>query len=129
MFLESIVFCTSQLENSTCQAKELLATTNPRILETQNNVSKNVTDLQLAVIPNPSKGIANLNYTLNKETTVSISVCNMQMQKVISDILLGKKGKGSYIQRIQLNNLSAGFYLIQLRTSEKTISTRLIITK
>jgi hypothetical protein len=122
-------FCTGQFENTTYHAKELLATTTNKVVEVNNNILKEISGVQLSAKPNPSKGEVNLNYTLTKETAVVISVYNMNMQKVATDMNIGKRPKGVYNQKLQLGDLSSGVYLIQLKTSEKIISTKLILTK
>lgn len=124
-------FCTTQFENTTYQAKELLPNMIDKVTEYQNEIKPSIANISgdMFAVPNPSKGLVNINYRLEKDAKVTVSVYDAQMQKVASDLYLGMKVKGNYSQKLQLGHLSSGVYFVRLVANEKTYTTKLIIRK
>lgn len=120
-------FCTTQLENATYQAKELIPSRFTKPENQTEDETETIRELSFNIMPNPSSGIININYQIDNETPVVIRIHNMQMQKVTNDISLGKKIRGSYTQKLELNSLSPGMYLVSIVTSAKTLTCKLII--
>ncbi len=73
------------------------------------------------VFPNPTHGVLNVDFVLNRAADVQITVTNALGQNVKSE--LGKTfGAGFQQQVLQVNDLPSGIYLLNLRTEEGVIS-------
>jgi len=80
------------------------------------------------VIPNPSNGIFTLMFTLLKSTELGIEVTDLT-GKVVYSQPMQKKLDGHQEIELQLQNLNAGMYICNLRTSEGTVSQKISIVK
>jgi subtilisin-like proprotein convertase family protein len=84
-----------------------------------------------SVYPNPSNGIATIEYTVTEDASVSLGIYNVLGIKMI-DIMNTKQIPGTY--RYSINNekdktLTSGVYFVTLIINEKTNIHRLIINK
>jgi len=80
------------------------------------------------VIPNPSNGIFTIMFTLLKSTELGIEVTDLT-GKVVYSQPMQKKLDGHQEIELQLQNLNAGMYICNLRTSEGTVSQKISIVK
>lgn len=83
-----------------------------------------VTTTNLNVFPNPSNGIANLSYTLNKAGNTSVEVINTLGERVSVENY-GFQNAGNYNYTIGAENLAKGLYIVRL-TNGSNIATRTI---
>lgn len=63
----------------------------------------------LVLYPNPSSGIINLSYTLDKKEEININISDISGKSVY--LLKEMKNSGSYLQSLDIN-LSKGVYII-----------------
>ena len=79
--------------------------------------------------PNPTSDQINVEYRLNEETDLDLSVYNIKGD-LIKIIDLGSMSEGSHTYQLDLsqNSLSPGIYVVQLRTNS-SIQTNKIILK
>jgi hypothetical protein len=80
------------------------------------------------VIPNPSNGIFTIMFTLLKSTELGIEVTDLT-GKVVYSQPKQKTTDGHQEIELQLQNLNAGIYFCNLRTSEGTVSQKISIVK
>jgi hypothetical protein len=78
----------------------------------------------LNVFPNPSNGIANLSYTLNKAGNTSVEVINTLGERVSVENY-GFQNAGNYNYTIGAENLAKGLYIVRL-TNGSNFATRTI---
>jgi len=82
------------------------------------------TTTNLNVFPNPSNGIANLSYTLNKAGNTSVEVINTLGERVSVENY-GFQNAGNYNYTIGAENLAKGLYIVRL-TNGSNFATRTI---
>ena len=87
-----------------------------------NHVTLNSLDVK--VYPNPTKGIVNINYTLEDSTDIMLSLTNIQGQ-VISKTKISKTS-GLQTDSIDLSSLSNGMYFISIKSSNGNYSAKVI---
>jgi len=80
------------------------------------------------IIPNPSNGIFTIMFTLLKSTELGIEVTDLT-GKVVYSQPKQKTTDGHQEIELQLQNLNAGIYFCNLRTSEGTVSQKISIVK
>jgi hypothetical protein len=80
------------------------------------------------VYPNPSNGLVNLTFSLKNEAKVTIDVLNSVGEKVIARNI-GSRVSGAYRMPLDLNELSAGIYLVSLNVDGVSTVTRITVTK
>jgi hypothetical protein len=78
--------------------------------------------------PNPFNPSTTINFTIAKQSNVSLSVFNLLGQKV-ADLVNGNMESGNYNVRFDASNLSSGVYLYQLRTDGATIVKKMQLLK
>jgi hypothetical protein len=78
--------------------------------------------------PNPFNPSTTINFTIAKQSNVSLSVFNILGQKV-ADLVNGNMEPGNYNVRFDASNLSSGVYLYQLRTDGATIVKKMQLLK
>mgnify|MGYP000663066679 CR=1 FL=1 len=79
-------------------------------------------------IANPSNGIFTIMFTLLKSTELGIEVTDLT-GKVVYSQPKQKTTDGHQEIELQLQNLNAGIYFCNLRTSEGTVSQKISIVK
>jgi len=80
----------------------------------------------LIISPNPSKGMVNASYSINRASHVTMMVSEISGRTVINKTL-GWKNAGDYMYSFDLENFCPGIYFISLKTSHQTITKKLII--
>ena len=81
---------------------------------------------EINLYPNPSKGEATINYTLNSESQVTIDITDLN-GKLISVQVNEKALVGHYSKQLDLQNIEKGIYLVRLKSNGKQINRKLII--
>ncbi len=80
------------------------------------NLNSNFTNSVKNIYPNPVQDKININYELNQEGPVSMSLYNTTGQKVQQLMLDELKYQGIYNQQYDLNELSSGIYFLVINT-------------
>lgn len=105
----------------------ILTGDSPTSVETTGNLI--VDNFQLLQnYPNPFNPSTTINFTIAKQSNVSLSVFNILGQKV-ADLVNGNIEPGNYNVRFDASNLSSGVYLYQLRTDGATIVKKMQLLK
>ncbi|MEI6489161.1 MAG: PKD domain-containing protein [Bacteroidota bacterium] len=78
--------------------------------------------------PNPFTETTNISYSINKNSSIDLSLFDLLGNK-IAGIENGAKANGTYTTTFDAASVSAGIYLLQLKTENKTITKKLVITK
>ncbi len=78
--------------------------------------------------PNPFTGNTTIAYTLNQNTAIEINVFDLLGNK-IAVIETGTKTAGSYTTNFDASAVSAGIYLLQLKTGTKLMTKKLVVSK
>ncbi len=78
--------------------------------------------------PNPFSGSTTISYSIGQKTTIELSLLDLLGNK-IKVIESGNKPAGSYKTNFDASNISAGIYLLQLKTDTKSTTRKLIIAK
>jgi len=78
--------------------------------------------------PNPFTETTNITYSLSKNSSVELSLFDLLGNK-IAGIENGNKTSGTYTTEFNASSVSAGIYMLQLKTESKTITKKLVITK
>jgi hypothetical protein len=81
-----------------------------------------------SVYPNPSNGMVNLTFSLKNEANVTLDVLNSVGEKVIARNI-GSRVSGDYRMPLDLNELSAGIYMVSLNVNGVSTVTRITVTK
>lgn len=82
-----------------------------------------------ALYPNPTKDIATISYSLEKESNnVSLNVFDVRGQKVYGQEI-GTQGAGDYKVNVDASSFAAGSYFYQLRANGQVITKEFIVTK
>ncbi len=82
-----------------------------------------------AMYPNPSTGKATLQYVLENETNVSLSITDAQGNKMATVLDNVSKSIGTYTQAIDLANLPDGIYYYRLNTDKAIVGKIVKTTK
>jgi hypothetical protein len=84
---------------------------------------------KLVVYPNPSSGNLNINFTLRKNTEISIDITDLS-GRVIKTILSSvKQDKGEVSVRAQLSDIKPGVYFVSIQVGDEVRVTKLIISE
>lgn len=79
----------------------------------------------LNIYPNPAGDYVNVKFTLANSDAVSLSLYDLNGQKV-KEIINGHREKGEYEITIERGGLDAGIYLLQLVTKEGVASSKVV---
>ena len=82
--------------------------------------------LKLALAPNPARGSVKVAYDLPQAVTATVTVQN-PLGQTVRQLAPVRQGLGSQSQNLALQGLSAGLYLVQLRTADHTQTSRLVV--
>lgn len=80
------------------------------------------------VYPNPSNGLVNLNYSLTANTKVSVEVVDM-LGNIVMFQNMGTQNTGSYTNAIDMTSLSAGVYMMNVKTNDVVNTIRVTMSK
>lgn len=81
----------------------------------------------LSISPNPSQGDINVSFALSNTSDIRINVMDMTGKILISSNSSANAGR--YIQTLNLGNLTAGLYTVQVITNEGNATQRVVVTK
>jgi hypothetical protein len=90
-------------------------------VEETANIQETLASQGHAMHPNPSTGKATLQYILENETNVSLSITDAQGNKVASILDNVTKSIGTYAHAIDLSNLPDGIYYYRLKTDKAVV--------
>lgn len=79
----------------------------------------------LKLYPNPASDYANIEYKLKKSTQVTVQVIDLSGRNVL-ELNLGTRS-GQLKERINLDNLSAGTYILRMQAGNQVTTNKLII--
>ncbi len=85
-------------------------------------------EFKFEVTPNPAVGLTTVNFELETREEVTIELYNV-VGALVSQADLGNTSVGVHTQNIDVNNLSAGIYLVSLRAGDKVATQKLVVTK
>ena len=83
---------------------------------------------ELRVFPNPSRGIANIEYTLHEHSEIALSLYDVA-GVIVKQIEQGYLGPGYYREKINTENLSSGVYFIMLRQDDDKVTRKFLFIK
>ncbi|MDP4953915.1 MAG: T9SS type A sorting domain-containing protein [Flavobacteriales bacterium] len=85
-------------------------------------------EASMNVYPNPTVGEATLNFVVATSTEVSYQIVDM-VGKVVANNALGTLAPGEQRVTLDMNNLEAGVYMINVTAGSTVASTRITIAK
>lgn len=86
-----------------------------------------LTKTNFRIFPDPvSNGILNMNISLLESSLVEIKIVDVN-GKVKRSIVISNKSQGSYIESIDVSNLSSGIYFCQMITNQSMVNERVLI--
>jgi Secretion system C-terminal sorting domain len=83
-------------------------------------------DLAVKLYPNPTDNEAVLSYDLPEQTTLAITLLDMNGRLIRTIQANSKKDAGTHQANIEVNDLPAGIYLVQFRT-DKGVQTHKLV--
>lgn len=81
-------------------------------------------DLALNLYPNPAKEAFNLEFTLEEDEKTEVTVTDMQGKEIFNKTY---RDAGKYREKIEVDDLSSGIYLINLKQKRRSISKKVVI--
>ncbi|TGE27710.1 T9SS type A sorting domain-containing protein [Hymenobacter metallicola] len=96
-----------------------------RITSTANQL-QNTTTFNLALLPNPASETMRVAYDLPTATTAAVSVHNLLGQSVRA-LTAVRQGAGQQEQRVSLQGLTAGIYVVRLQAGTQVQTARLLV--
>jgi hypothetical protein len=94
----------------------------------EENITPNLIQLSLKIIPNIVKSAPIIHYSLPAEEKVSLNLYDISGRHV-KTLINEKKQLGNYSLTLNTKTLSAGVYFITLTTDEKQLIERLVVVK
>lgn len=83
---------------------------------------------QMNIYPNPANDIANVNFSIAENADVVIEVVSLVGQKVVS-VNKGNLAAGNYIHQLDVQNLNAGIYLVNVIANGAVNTMRVTVSK
>lgn len=96
--------------------------------EGTNGIHENDEVSSLTTYPNPSKDNLFVDFSIIENTDVTIELINTLGQKVYS-VTLGKTTTGMHKQKINIENLAQGVYMLNLKTTKNSRTQKITIVK
>lgn len=93
---------------------------------TNLSLVENINNIDLKIYPNPNSGKYNLSYNISNNADVVIEMFSID-GKFITQLFSGNQTSGNQILNFDLNNISKGVYIVQLKTNDFSITKKLII--
>jgi len=89
----------------------------------------NVNDFNLFVAPNPSNGVTNIQYTINEDSKVELSLYDVT-GKLVKE-LFRNKSQSSNQHTVQLNmkDLQSGTYILHMKTDKASVQQKILLIK
>lgn len=97
--------------------------------EVPNDVIIDKKAISLEVMPNPSNGIVTLRYMLKEKNMTQIELYNLQGTKVKTLLLSQSLYEGTYNTAFDISELSNGTYLCKMISGEKSVTSKIILSK
>ena len=85
--------------------------------------------LGFQIAPNPASDRITINYELNSQSNVSLSIYNLSGMAVKNIIDNKSQSAGIQQQMVDISDLKSGIYLINFKSNNKTKTLKLLITK
>lgn len=93
------------------------------------NIAENTGDnTNMVIYPNPANDIANVNFSIAENADVVIEVVSLVGQKVVS-VNKGNLAAGNYIHQLDVQNLNAGIYLVNVIANGAVNTMRVTVSK
>jgi hypothetical protein len=80
----------------------------------------------LNVFPNPATETAQINYELNSNTTVTITVFDVS-GKLVTSMDKGEQTQGRHFTSLKTAEMAKGFYTVKVQTANGMSVTKLIV--
>lgn len=93
--------------------------------EVDFNLKNNLKPSDLSYYPNPSNGVFNLTFSLEKKGEVSVKVVDILGNEVYREKILDFDGR--YDNKIDLSGKDKGIYVLQIIQGKKTLSRKILI--
>ena len=93
-----------------------------------SNINSVDAKLGFEVYPNPTNGVAQVNYTLAEAGKTTIAVTNMLGETVLAEDL-GTQSAGFNVFNLDLVNANAGVYFVTLTSNNEVITQKITLTK
>lgn len=93
-------------------------------VSTEQQISKN----PFTLYPNPSTGLINVRYGLQKPSEVTVDVIDL-FGRVITKKSLGKREAGENTDPLNLEDQASGTYLVRITTEEGSAVTKLVLRR
>ena len=90
------------------------------------SVANNQLKETLSVYPNPASDEAMINYTLEQPSEVTFKLFDLSGREV-SEFACGRQSKGLHIQKMDVQHLQRGIYMIQMVSGNTSKSAKLIV--
>ena len=98
----------------------------PELVSTEEVVA--AADLKFGINPNPAKDVVEVNYQLPDAAKTTITISNIVGQQIIS-IDLGNQASGAHTRNLNVEGLTNGVYIVNLRTNNKIATQKIVINK
>lgn len=85
-----------------------------------------VNDKQVKLYPNPAKDQTNISFTLEKASSISLSIVDLN-GKQVKGIFSGNMVQGDHSLQVNTSNLSSGIYLVKLISGDQVKTFRLMV--
>ncbi len=100
-------------------------TVNTIVLKSGSGVKTEVDGLNVSIYPNPTQNTATIEVNLDKTSTLSYTLFNIQ-GKLISQKELDKKVNGLVKEEISLDGLTSGIYILNISINGKETSLKVV---
>jgi hypothetical protein len=80
----------------------------------------------VSIYPNPATSQVSVSFELTSKDNVTVEVIDLT-GKVVKSVTLGVRDSGNYNEKIGVNDLSSGLYMINIRTANGNISRKLMV--
>ena len=97
-------------------------------VETQQAIAK-LSDWDLAVFPNPSKGAAKVAFKLPKETKVTVEIYDAGMNRILEVVSPQAFAAGLHEVDLDASNIPAGIYFLRMSTETQHMIRKLSIMR
>jgi hypothetical protein len=75
----------------------------------------------VSIYPNPANNLVNISFELNSKENISLEIMDMT-GRLVKSADLGKKNAGVYNEKVDIQGLNQGMYLLNIRTLDGMIS-------
>ncbi|MFB6307040.1 MAG: T9SS type A sorting domain-containing protein, partial [Flavobacteriales bacterium] len=104
--------------NNTCMDKDTVTV----VVDKNTGISSRALNIDLNIYPNPTKGQVTLSIAMKRPEDVDVSVLNVLGDEVLSKSIEDVKKEKI---KLDLQNHSAGFYMLKIRMGDKIMSRKL----